>query len=50
MYLLRGLGIDTGIDLDRLVDAADFISKRLGRPLASRSGRALLARRSVAAA
>jgi hydroxymethylglutaryl-CoA lyase len=50
VYLLRGLGIDTGIDLDRLVDAADFISKRLGRPLASRSGRALLARRSVAAA
>jgi hydroxymethylglutaryl-CoA lyase len=49
VYLLHGLGIDTGIDLDGLVDAADFISKRLGRPLASRSGRALLARRPPSA-
>ena len=37
--LLNGLGIDTGIDLARLIDAAEFISQRLGRALAARSGR-----------
>ena len=45
LYLLRGLGIDTGLDLDRLVDAAAFISARLGRAVPSRAGRALLAAR-----
>jgi hydroxymethylglutaryl-CoA lyase len=45
LYLLRGLGIDTGVDLDRLVDAAEFISQRLGRAVPSRAGRALLAAR-----
>jgi hydroxymethylglutaryl-CoA lyase len=46
VYLLHGLGIATGIDLDRLVDAAAFISDALGRPPASRVARALLARRA----
>jgi len=45
LYLLRGLGIDTGVDLDRLVDAAELISQRLGRAVPSRAGRALLAAR-----
>ena len=45
LYLLRGLGIATGVDLDRLVDAAAFISGRLGRAVPSRAGRALLAAR-----
>ena len=45
LYLLRGLGIDTGVDLDRLLDAASFISARLGRTVPSRAGRALLAAR-----
>jgi hydroxymethylglutaryl-CoA lyase len=45
VYLLRGLGVETGVDLDRLIDAAAFISARLGRPVASRVGRALLAAR-----
>lgn len=45
VYLLRGLGIDTGIDLDRLVDAGKAISDVLGRPPASRVSRALLAKR-----
>jgi len=41
LYLLRGLDIDTGIDLDALVDAGAFISGVLGRPTASRAARAL---------
>ena len=48
VYLLHGLGIETGIDLDRLVDAGAWISAQLGRPSASRAGKALLARRGVA--
>lgn len=46
VYLLHGLGIETGIDLDRLVDAGKYISDTLGRPPASRVARALLAKRS----
>ena len=45
VYLLHGLGHDTGIDLDRLVDTAGWISAQLGRPPASRVARALLAKR-----
>jgi len=45
VYLLQGLGIETGIDLEALVDAGAFISERLGRATGSRVGRALLARR-----
>ena len=45
VYLLHGLGAHTGIDLDRLVDTAAWISARLERPPASRVARALLAKR-----
>jgi hydroxymethylglutaryl-CoA lyase len=45
VYMLHGLGIATGIDLDRLVDAGEFICAALGRPTHSRAGRALLAKR-----
>src|SRR5512143_1380567 len=45
VYMLHGLGIATGIDLDRLVDAGEFICAALGRPTNSRVGRALLAKR-----
>jgi hydroxymethylglutaryl-CoA lyase len=48
VFMLRGMGIETGIDLDRLVDAGAFISGVLGRPPAARVARALLARRGVA--
>ena len=50
VYLLHGLGIDTGIDLDALVDAGAFISDALGRPTASRVARATLAKRARQAA
>jgi hydroxymethylglutaryl-CoA lyase len=45
VFMLRGMGIDTGIDLDALVDAGAYISDVLGRPPASRVGKALLTRR-----
>ena len=46
VYLLHGLGIDTGIDLDRLVDAGAFISAALGRKPNSRAATALLNKRT----
>jgi hydroxymethylglutaryl-CoA lyase len=48
VFMLHGMGIETGIDLDALVDAGAWISQVLGRPPASRVGRALLAKRGVA--
>ncbi|MEQ1439481.1 hydroxymethylglutaryl-CoA lyase [Fontimonas sp. SYSU GA230001] len=39
VYMLHGLGIATGIDLDRLIDTGRWISARLGRAPASRLGR-----------
>lgn len=46
VYLLHGLGIATGIDLDRLVDAGAFISEALGRKPNSRAATALLNKRT----
>ena len=47
IYLLNGLGIETGVDLDALADAAAFISQALNRPPASKVARALLAKSGV---
>ncbi|AZF11474.1 Hydroxymethylglutaryl-CoA lyase [Pseudomonas sp. R2-37-08W] len=40
VYLLNGLGIDTGIDLERLIDAGQQISQVLGRASGSRVAKA----------
>jgi hydroxymethylglutaryl-CoA lyase len=48
IFMLHGMGIETGIDLDALVDAGAWISRQLGRAPASRTGKALLAKRGVA--
>ena len=45
VFMLNGLDIETGVDLDTLVDAGAFISEALGRPPVSRAGKALLAKR-----
>ena len=45
VYMLHGMGIETGLDLDKLVDAGEFISQALGRPTQSRVAKALLAKR-----
>lgn len=44
LYLLRGMEIETGIDLERLIDAGQFISDFLGRSSNSRAARALMSR------
>ncbi|GIZ51813.1 hydroxymethylglutaryl-CoA lyase [Noviherbaspirillum aridicola] len=46
VYMLNGLGIHTGIDLDKVVDAGEFISRHLGRKAASRAGNAIAAKRA----
>ncbi len=46
IYLMNGLGIETGVDLDAVVDAGQFISQFLGRKGASRVGNAILAKRA----
>ena len=48
VFMLDGLGIATGIDLDALVETGAWISGELGRLPVSRVGRALLARRAAA--
>jgi hydroxymethylglutaryl-CoA lyase len=45
VYLLHGMGIETGIDLDQLIDAGQFISDFLGRKPNSRAAMALLNKR-----
>ena len=46
VYLLDGLGIDTGIDLNKLVDAGACISEQLGRKPNSRVATAILNKRA----
>ena len=46
VYLLHGMGIDTGIDLDKLIDAGVYISDFLGRKSASRVAVAVLNKRA----
>ena len=45
VYMLHGMGIDTGIDLEKLVDAGQFISNFLGRKPNSLAATALLNKR-----
>ncbi|KIG02438.1 hydroxymethylglutaryl-CoA lyase [Caballeronia concitans] len=45
VYLMNGLGIQTGVNLDELVEIGDFISRAIGKPSASRAGKALLAKK-----
>ena len=45
VYLLHGMGIETGIDLEKLIDAGQFISDFLGRKSGSRAALALLNKR-----
>ncbi len=47
VYLLHGMGMDTGIDLERLIDAGQFISDFLQRPSHSRVAKALLSKRAA---
>ncbi len=48
LYMLNGLGIETGVDLERLIDASLYISDALGRPPSSRLGQLRLEERGEA--
>jgi hydroxymethylglutaryl-CoA lyase len=45
VYLLHGMGIETGIDLDKLIDAGVYISEVLGREPHSRVSKAIRTKR-----
>lgn len=47
VFLLHGLGIETGIEMDKLLVAGQFISQQLGRGPASKVVRALLAKKAA---
>jgi len=46
VFMMQGMGIDTGIDLDALIDAGLFISQALGRQPNSLVARAVLNKRA----
>ncbi len=48
VYMLHGMGIETGIDLDKLIDAGKYISDHLQRQPQSRAATALLNKRTNA--
>jgi hydroxymethylglutaryl-CoA lyase len=47
VYMLQGMGIETGIDLDKLVDAGHYISEFLQRKPNSRAATAILNKRAA---
>jgi hydroxymethylglutaryl-CoA lyase len=46
VYMLDGMGIETGIDMDKLLEAGRFISDFLGREPVSRAATALLRKKA----
>jgi len=46
VYLMQGLGIATGVDLDALLDAGSFICGVLGKAPVSKAAQALAAKRA----
>ena len=49
VYMMNGLGIETGVDLDKLVDIGEWICGLLGREPSSKAGKAIAAKRKVKA-
>ncbi len=49
VYMLHGMGLRTGVDLDKLVAVGAWISQTLERESQSKAGRALAARKKAAA-
>jgi hydroxymethylglutaryl-CoA lyase len=44
LYMLNGAGVETGVDMDKLIAAGDYICGVLGRPTNSRVAKALASR------
>ncbi|VTU37192.1 Hydroxymethylglutaryl-CoA lyase YngG [Variovorax sp. PBL-H6] len=47
VYMLHGMGIETGIDLDKLIDAGVYINEALGREPNSRVSKAIRTKRAA---
>ena len=47
VYMLNGMGIESGVDIDGVIDAGEYICEALGKPTNSNAARALLARRGA---
>ncbi len=41
LYMLNGMGLHTGVDLDAVVETGHWISEKIGKQTASRAGKAL---------
>jgi hydroxymethylglutaryl-CoA lyase len=48
VYMLTGLGIETGVDLDRIVGIGEWICGVLGKEPATKAGRAIAAKKKAA--
>lgn len=44
MFMLNGLGVDCGIDLEALANAGQYITNELGRENNSKCGRAVISK------
>jgi len=47
LYMLNGLGIETGVDIGKLIDAGAYICDVLGRPTHSKAARAIAAKQKT---
>lgn len=47
VYLLDGLGMKSGVDLEKLVNAGEYISKELGRRNGSKTAIAILSKKEI---
>lgn len=45
VYMLHGMGIETGVDLGKLAEAGDFISEAISRPTMSKVAQAMLSKK-----
>jgi hydroxymethylglutaryl-CoA lyase len=48
LYMLSGLGIETSVDMEKLLEAGSYICAKLGRPTHSKAAQALAARAKAA--
>ncbi|KAH8687376.1 hypothetical protein BGZ60DRAFT_393492 [Tricladium varicosporioides] len=47
VYFMESLGMDTGVDLDAVVDIGEWITKEIGKPNSSSVGKAFLGKRQT---
>lgn len=47
VYMLHGMGLSTGIDLEELVKVGNFVSEAIKKPTASKAGCALFKKYSL---